>query len=240
MGPVVADIPQQLIGIFNHRRAFIRPDRGNLLTHAGDFYRIGNHHLPGLLLPQILKFLQHLLRGAQIQGRLLVRVLKSLSGHNNPAVNLILRIQEMDVAGSHHRLVVLFSQPDDGAVVFLQLLHRLGILIVVPGHKHVVAQRLNLQIIIELHDACQFLGGSPPDNGPEQFARLAGRSQNQTLPVFLQHALGHSGPSVVILQMGPGNQPVQIDPAHVVCSQQNGVIGRQLFNLLLGGLSQLI
>ncbi len=118
---VVADIPQQLIGIVDNGRAFVRAHGGNLLTHVGNLIRVLHHHFLGLLAAQVGKFFQHLLRSAQIQGRLVIRILKTLARHNNPAVHLVLRIQEMHVTGGYHWLVKVFAQPDNPPVKFLQL-----------------------------------------------------------------------------------------------------------------------
>ena len=55
-------------------------------------------------------------------GAWLSAVGKALAGHDDPPVNLILRIQEMDIAGSDHRLLELFSQSDDPFVDLNQIL----------------------------------------------------------------------------------------------------------------------
>ena len=52
---------------------------------------------------------------------MVIRILKTLARHNNPAVHLVLRIQEMHITGGHHWLVKVFAQPDNPSVKFLQL-----------------------------------------------------------------------------------------------------------------------
>ena len=110
MSPVITDLGQRLIGILDDRRTLVRPHRGNLLTHIGNLPGVGDHHLMGLIRSQVGKFLQHLLCCPEIQGRLIVRILKSLASHDDSAVYLVLGIQEVDIAGSADQLVKLHSQ----------------------------------------------------------------------------------------------------------------------------------
>ena len=116
MGPVVADIPQGLVGVIDNRRALVRADRGDSLTLVRDPSGVGDDHLLGLVRSQIFESRQHLLRGPQIQRRLVITVLKSFSRHDDAAVHLILGIEEMDVAGGAHRLAKPLSQPHDPPV----------------------------------------------------------------------------------------------------------------------------
>ena len=118
MSPVVADFPQRFIGILDHRRKFSFADRRNLLAHGRDLRRIFNHHFFRFFCSQIFELSQHLLRGPKKQRRLLIRVGKSLSRHDNAAVNFILGIHEMDVAGSRHWFLKLFAQPHNFSVQF--------------------------------------------------------------------------------------------------------------------------
>ena len=89
---VITDPAQRLIRILNYGRTLIRPHGRYFLNHIGDSVRIRNDNLFRLFAPQILELLQHLFRCAEIQRSLVIRVLISLSRHNNAAVYLILRI----------------------------------------------------------------------------------------------------------------------------------------------------
>ena len=89
---LVTDIPEGLIGIFNHGRTLIRPHRGNVLNHICDLIGICNHHLLCLVAAQVFELREHLFRSPQVQRRLVICILKSFPRHNNPAVDLILRI----------------------------------------------------------------------------------------------------------------------------------------------------
>ena len=165
MCPVVADLRQHFIRVRDDGRTLVRPDRRELLHHVRNPVGVCDDDLVRLLLPQILELLQHLLRRAQIQRRLVVR-LRILKIHilKNPPVDLILRVQEMDVAGRTHGLAVLLSERDNPTVVVFQILDGLRLISEVSilvifrnGQKHVVADRLDFQIVIEIHNPLQFL-----------------------------------------------------------------------------------
>ena len=153
MGFVVTDLPEHIVGIFDHRRTFSLVNGRNLLHHIRDLIGIGDHDLLGFFPAQIGKFLQHFFCGPQIQRRLLVRIVKALSCHNDPPVYLVFRIQKMNVAGSYHRFIKGLSQFYDLPVDLLKIFLCLDIVPVrIPEHKGIVADRLDLQIIIEIYD----------------------------------------------------------------------------------------
>ncbi len=241
MGPVVADIRKLFIAVFYHRRTLVRPHRRHHVDHIRNQVGIGNHHFLGLVAAKIGKLIQHFLRGAQIQGRLIVRVREPLSGHNNAAVNLILRIQEMYVAGGHNKLVKLLSQPHNLPVDLLYVLHGGNVRCPLRlDHKPVVAKRLDFQIIIKIHKPCYLRVGLLLQKRPVKLSRLAGASQNQSLPVLRKKALWYSGSSGKIRQVGLRHQTVQIHAAHIVFRQNDRMIGRQLFDDIGTGLSPLV
>ena len=122
MRPAVTDIPQLLIGIFDDRRALVGVDRGDLFHHPGDLHRIVDHDLPRFCRAQVGKLIQHLLRRPEKEGRLGVCIVKPFSGHDDAAVNLILRIEEMYVTRRHNRFSEFFSQLHDLPVDILQIL----------------------------------------------------------------------------------------------------------------------
>ena len=67
------------------------------------------------------------------------------------AIHLVLRLLEVDIACGAHRLTQLLAQADDGAVELTQLFLRLHL--AVAEHEGVVAQGLDLQIVVERGDA---------------------------------------------------------------------------------------
>ena len=58
----------------------------------------------------------------------------------------------MHIAGRTHRLVKLLAEGNDLPIDIHQVIHRLHRALLIPQHKHVVSKRLDLQIIVELHD----------------------------------------------------------------------------------------
>ena len=110
---VVANLTEGLIRILDDRRTLVRMDRRHPFNHCRNPFRIVQDDLPCLFLPEIGKLRKHLLRGTEIKRRLIVRICKTLAGHNNPPVHLVLRIQEMHVAGGRHRLLVLLPECND-------------------------------------------------------------------------------------------------------------------------------
>ena len=85
-------------------------DRRNFLNHICDFICIRNDDFLRLFASQIRKFLQHFLCGSKIERSLIICIGKSVSGHNNSSVNLVLRIHKMYVTGGDNRLFKLLSK----------------------------------------------------------------------------------------------------------------------------------
>ena len=139
---------------------------------VGDEVGVGHHHLPGLLLPQIGKLLEHLLRGFKVDGQGLVRILKALGGQQDMPVDLVLRVQEVDVPGGAHRLAHLLPQADDGAVEVPQLL--LTFHDSLAEHEHIVAQGLDLQVVVPGGDAFELIPVLSVHHRLEQLSRLTG------------------------------------------------------------------
>ena len=202
MGAVVADLSQCLVGILDDRREFPRADRRDLLHLIGDLLGIGNDYLLRLFASKVRKFLQHLLGGPEVQRRLIVRIVKSFSAHDDPTVNFVTGIHKMHVAGRHHRLFELFAQPDDLPVQLLQILctaHRRHIVTV--DHKRIVAQGLDLQIIIKLHQTGNFRVRRPAQQRLVKLSRLAGGADHHAFLVFQIHALWQPRTAVIVFQM---------------------------------------
>ena len=78
-------------------------------------------------------------------GQGLVAVGELLGIQEDVAVDLVLRVQEVDVPGGAHRLAQLLPQTDNGAVEVPQLLLVGGLPL--PDHEGVVAQGLDLQVL---------------------------------------------------------------------------------------------
>jgi len=203
-----------------------QPARGqqfDFLDTVGDAPGIVDDHLVGGLLPQIGKLLQHLLRGLEVDGQGLVRVGELLAGQQDVTVNLVLRLLEMDIAGSADRLAQLLAQTDDGAVEVPQLLLRANVPL--AEHEHIVADGLDLQIVVKRRNALQLRPVLVVGHGAKQLARLAGRADDQPLPVCHQLRFGDDGHAAEVLQVGGGDKLVQVLEAQLVLSQNDDVLG---------------
>ena len=237
---VIAQTRQRLIRIGDDRRAFVRTDRTEAFDPVRDQVRVGDDDLFCLLLAEILELPQHLLRRAQIQGRLLFAVLKVR--HQDLSVDGILRIQEMHITGGRDRFAVLFSQLHDRPVVILQVLDRLrfifqGAVLVISGHGQelVVPERLDLKIIVVVHQLFQLAHGSASLDRLEYLSRLTGGTDDQTFPVRAQEASRKKRPSAEhVFQVGLGDTAVQIHPPGLILRKQNNVIIVQMADLFLG------
>ena len=94
----------------------------------------------------------------------------------------------------------------------------------VPEHEGVIADGLDLQIVVEGRDALDLLVGPVGGHGPEQLARLAGAADNQPLPVLLDIETGHVGVAVEIADVAVGDQVVQVLHALLSLAQKDDVI----------------
>ena len=166
-------VVQLLLGVFQPgREQLSRRQQLDLLDAVGDAPGIVNDHLVRRLLPQIGEFRQHLVGGLEVDGQRCVGIGELLAGQQNVAVDLVLRLLKVYVAGGADGLSQLLAQPDDGAVKLPQFLLRLDI--AVAQHEHIVADGLDLQIVVERGDALQLRPVLVVRHSPEQLARLAG------------------------------------------------------------------
>ena len=139
------------------------------------------------------------------------------------AVDLVLRIHEVDVAGGAHRLIEGLAQCQNGAVELPQLL--LTLYDPLTEHVHIVADRLDLQIIVPRGDTHQLVPALAVHDGPEQLARLTGGADNKSLPVFVDETLGHDGKTLEVLQMSQRDEFVEIAQTGLVLCQHDKVVG---------------
>ena len=108
----------------------------------------------------------------------------------------------MYITGSHYRLVELFSQLHDPAVDILDILYGIDRPdFLRSDHELIVATGLDLQIIIEFYQPGDLRIRLPVQKGTIQLSRLTGASQDQTLSVFQDQALGNPGMLVKIGQV---------------------------------------
>ena len=192
---------QILSGIFQARREELALGQQlDVLDLIRNGARVGHDHLVGLFLAEILKFTEHLVRCAEVDGQRRVRVGEFLGGQQDMAVDLILRLLKMHIAGGDDPLAQLLAEPDDGAIEVAQLL-------LAPGralaqHEAIVADGLDLEIIVEGRDALELLPILVIRDRTEQLARLAGRADDKSLAVRDQLALRDDGHALEILEVG--------------------------------------
>ena len=146
-----------------------------IIDHSGDLAGVLYHHLVGLFLGQIVELRQHILRGAEEQRRLVVGILKAVARLQYSAVDRILRLGKVHVAGGNNRLVQILAQLDDGTVELLDPL--LAVHLAVPHHIGIVAQRLDLQNIVVGGDFFQLLVAGAVHDGTVQLACFTGAGE---------------------------------------------------------------
>ena len=144
----------------------------NLLTLLGNGPgRIDDDFLCDIF-PEIGKLGEHLIGGAEENGAGTVCIGKLLGSQKNMAVLLIFRIQKMHIGRSNHRLAEALAQIIDSSVPALQL----GFILRLPvfHKKGVIADRLNLKIIVIRGKLLQRLIALAPHNGTVKLAHTAG------------------------------------------------------------------
>ena len=168
----VDEVVEVFDGIFDLRCEQVVRHGPQCLAAVGNEVRIFHDDLIGLLLAEIGEFLQHFVGRLKIDGQRFVRVLHLLGGEQDVAVDFVLWVEEVDVAGGADGLAQLFAELDDRAVEAAQLLLAFGHAFF--QHEAVVADGLDLEEIVERGDALQLRPAFVRDDGLEQLARLAG------------------------------------------------------------------
>ena len=219
----VDQIFQVFHGVLDFGSEQVVGDGTQRLAHVGDAVGVGDDHLAGLFLSQIGKFPQHIVRGAEVQGHILVRVVKALGGQQNVTENFVLGVQEVNVSGGDHRFAQFLAQPDDFPVVLPEVFIGFGLVFFVCQHKAVVCQGLDFQKIVKGRNALQLVVAFPVEDGLEQLARFAGGADDQTLPQLKNVGLGHPGHPAEILQIGVGDQMVQVAQTDLILGKNDDV-----------------
>ena len=115
---------------------------------------------------------------------MVLSVLEAHCGQDYLAVDSVLWVDEVDIAGGADWYPQLLAKCDDTAVVVTQFLVVTGDTL--PDHELVIADRLYLQIIVELRQFLDTFLRLLVHHSPEKFAGFAGASEDKTLPVFLE------------------------------------------------------
>ena len=212
------------LGVFEPRREQLALGQQlDRLHHVRDHARVGHNHLIRLVLAEIVELAQHFVRGAEVDGQRRVGVGKLLAREQDMAVLLVLRLLKMHVAGGADGLAQLLAQADDGAVVVLQFLVVLRLAL--ADQEAVVAQRLDLEIVVERRDALELVPVLMVAHGLEQLPRLAGGADDQPFAVRDQLAFGDGGIALEIFEIRRGNELIEVFESRFVPRDQNDVLG---------------
>src|SRR5690606_17938302 len=147
---------------------------------------------------------------------------KAVAGHDDAAEDLVLRVDEVRVGRGHHGHAQFLGQRYDGPVDVPQaffVLHR-----AVVDQEAVVAQRLDLQVIVKAGDVQQALARLSFENGLEQLARLARGADNEALAALFDFGPGNPRMAVEMVQVGQRHQLVQVPQARLVGGQDDDVV----------------
>ncbi len=104
----------------------------------------------------------------------------------------------------------------------------------------VVPQGLDLIIIIKIRQLRDGLLGFLIQDRLKQFSGLAGASDDQPFPVLVQQAFRNPGPTGKIFQVGGRDQLVQVITADVIFHQDDNMVGGELADRILVGISKLV
>ena len=223
LGVFPGGIPELLFCALDAGRVGAARDGADVAVDAGRYLAgIGHDDLVGLFPGQVAELVQHILGGAVEQGRLVVRVLEAVARLQDRAVDGVLRLGEMDIAGGDDGLVQVFAQLDDGAVEVLDDLFALHLSI--PHHIGVVAQRLYLQNIVIRCNFLQFFVGAALHDRPVKFSCFTGRSEDKAVPVLVQKAAGNAGLLEEVVDMGLADDLIEVFQAHLAAHEDDEVI----------------
>ena len=131
----------------------------------------------------------------------------------------------MDVAGGHHQFPQFLPQLNDLSVVVPQILVGFCRVLLVFQHEAVVGQGLDFQKVVEGGDSLQFVMALAVQQRLEQFARFTGRADDQALPHLKQFRLRNSGNPAEMLQVGIGNQVVEVPQTHLIFGKEDNMPG---------------
>ena len=157
-----------------------------LLAHVGYAVRVRYDGLVACALAEVGELLKHLLSRAVVERVFAVRVREFLGGLEDAAVYLVLRVEEMDVAGGDEGLFQLRSKAGYPAVEVAQAL------IVADGtvfdQEAVVRYGHDLYVVVKRGYPLQLRARRAAQDGVEHLARLTGGAYEQALAVPLQQA----------------------------------------------------
>ena len=218
----VDEVAQVAGGVLDLGREQVLGQQLDLLHLVGDGAGIRDDELVGRLLAEIRKLLQHLVRGAEIDRAVAVGVGEFLRRLQDLAVLLVLGVEEVHVARGDDGLAELPAERQDRAVVFLQ--HLLILHAPVFDEKAVVADGLDLQVIVVGGDLLELLLARAGHDRAVELAHAAGGADEDALPVLIEQALRHRGIAVEVFEVGLRDHLVEIFQPPAVFHQQDHVV----------------
>ena len=91
-----------------------------------------------------------------------------------------------------------------------------------------VANGLDLEVIVEIDDLLDLRLGTVFENGTEQFTRLTRRANDQALAVLFQNGLGNTRETLEIVQIAIRDQLVKVLQSRSILNENDLVIGLEL------------
>ena len=155
----ISDITNVLCGMLDLGRiCSVREGLQTVFDHVSYLVGVGDYDLHGFRVTQVFEFREHLLGGPEVQVALKISVLEPHIHHDIFSIIAFILLKVMRVTGcaAHHTVIVgglhqqFINYPD-----VLRVEHNLpGVRLgwVLTGHEHVVAQRLDLYIVVKAQD----------------------------------------------------------------------------------------
>ena len=233
-GLLVGHLADLLVGARDLRRVEVVGDWLEALDLVGDLARIRHDGFVGRLLAEVLELLEHLVRRAQVEWRLQLGVVEALALHEDGAVDAVLRVEEVDVAGRNERLAELLGNLSDLEVNLDEVIVRLDIRVLVAALEEVVVvDGLDLEVVVERGDLHELLVRALLLDGADELAGLAGGADEQATAVFFDDVLRQARLAVEVAQVRERDELVEVAQAVGVLGEHDDVVGALLQVVLL-------
>ena len=233
-GLLVGHLADLLISARDLRRVKVVRNRLEALDLVGDLARVRHNGLVGRLLAEVLELLEHLVCRAQVERRLQLGVVEALALHEDGAVDAVLGVEEVDVAGRDERLAELLGDLGDLEVDRNEVLIRLdGGVLVAALEEVVVVDGLDLEVVVERGDLHELLVRALLLDGADELAGLAGGADEQAAPILLDDVFRQARLAVEVAQMRERDELIEVAQAVGILGEHDDVIGALLQVVLL-------
>ena len=233
-GLLVGHLADLLVGARDLRRVEVVRDRLEALDLVGDLARVRHNGLVGRLLAEVLELLEHLVCRAQVERRLHLGVVEALALHEDGAVDAVLRVEEVDVAGRDERLAELLGDLGDLEVDLDEVFIRLDSGVLVAALEEVVVvDGLDLEVVVERGNLHELLVRALLLDGADELAGLAGGADGQAAPVLLDDVFRQARLAVEVAQVRERDELIEVAQAVGVLGEHDDVVGALLQVVLL-------